>query len=368
MPHEHRSPQDRPGTRPPRDRRAAPTPHTAHDPRARQLLELQRHAGNDAVQRLVAGGAPPVGAVAVQREVVTIGGEKVDVADDTEKAEAQAILTRLEESFDVALNSQYTIQGIKDQYTNVKDEVKATLKARTWRMVELRALEQALGYYAPILGAERASSTRAGTGQEVTSVGKVDQAIDANIPAGKLDTTTLGEFFRAKKNMGLFKASEGFKADFAKESDQLVGTFVHEIAHGLLAYAISDYIAATGYWKDRSTTLSSSKRKESPVTEYGKVSAAEDLCESAMMFFVEPARLQKKCPKRYAFMTQLGKDWVPPPAVAPQVLPAAAAPTATPAPVPAAGPAATGFTGLFQRIGRLFSRSSTPKTPTGAAP
>lgn len=285
---------------------------------AEGLLALQSLAGNDAVQRML--GAD----VAVQRKVEKIGDENVQVANDKEKAEAEAILKRVKDLYGVEVSSATTIAGIKAEYGDVKASVKNKLKARTWRMVELRSLEKALKYYAAILGAERAKSTRKGADQEVTSVGKVTQAIDENTPAGKLDTSTLGEYFETKKNMGLFKASEGYKSDFSSEKDQLTGTFVHEIAHGLLAYAIPDYITKTGYWKDEYTKLSKSKQVEAPVTSYGKTSAAEDICESAMMYFLRPERLKKKCPKRYAFMEALGKAWLPPPAKAPQVAPSAA--------------------------------------------
>lgn len=84
--------------------------------------------------------------------------------------------------------------------------------------------------------------------------------------------------------------------DFPSEGDQLTGTFVHEIAHGLLGCAIGDYIEATAYWSDRYTKLPKASRKEAPVTNYGKENAAEDLCESAMMFLVKPERLKANCP------------------------------------------------------------------------
>ncbi len=291
-----------------------------------EVLRMQRLVGNLAVQRTLQVNAGSVAPGAIQRLIpraVTIGEEKVIVRNKKEKAEAEAIIKRIKENYGLELSSKTTVQGIKDEYTDVKKKVKDKLKTRAWKMKELRSLERALKFYAPILGGERANSTRAGSDQEVTSVGKVSQAIDEDSPAGKLDTTTLGEYFSSKKNMGLFKASENYKSDFPSLGDQLTGTFVHEIAHGLLAYAIPDYIKATGYWKDSNNELPKASRTESPITEYGETSAAEDICESAMMFFIDPARLLKKCPLRHAFMEQLGKDWVPPPVQAPELKPPA---------------------------------------------
>lgn len=321
---------------------------------AASVLELQRTAGNVALQRMLDNG-PPVrrGAAGptIQRAVEKIGEEEVEVANDEEKKEAADIIKELKDKYGVDVSSKTTVEGIKAQYTNVPETVLNSVKTRKWRMIELRALRDALKHYAPILGADRAKSTRKDAGQEVTSVGKVDQAIDKNIATGQLDTTTLGEYFSGKKNMGLFKASENYKADFPDEKDQLVGTFVHEIAHGLLAYALDDYITATGFWTDRNRK-SGTAGAEAPTTSYGEVSAAEDLCESAMMFFVKPSRLKdgdgsaagtsgNACPKRYAFMEKIGKDWMPPIQAVPQVVPAAATststPTATPTAVGAAG-------------------------------
>ncbi len=299
--------------------------HVATDDSPQELLRLQRTVGNRAVQRAIELRTAPVSHGAVQRlfsKTVTIGEEKVVVKNKKEEAEAKEILKRIKENYGIEVSSKTTIQGIKDEYTDVKQKVKDKLKARAWKMRELRSLERALKFYAPILGGERANSTRAGSDQEVTSVGKVSQAIDEDSPAGKLDKTTLGEYFSSKKNMGLFKASENYKSDFKDLGDQLTGTFVHEIAHGLLSYTIPDYIKATGYWKERNTKLAKDKRTETPITSYGKTNAAEDLCESAMMFFIDPSRLESSCPLRYAFMQKVGKDWVPPPKEAPQLKPA----------------------------------------------
>lgn len=297
---------------------------------AANLLRLQRLAGNRAVQTLIT--APAADASVVQRKVETIEGEAVDVADARQKAEAEKILKDVKATYAITVSSTTTVEGIKTQYDKVPKAVLDKLKTRTWRLKELRALQSALRHYAPILGAERAKSTRKGADQEVTSVGKVEQAIDANTPAGQLDTTTLGEYFKGKKNMGLFKASEGYATDFSDESDQLTGTFVHEIAHGLLRYALDDFVKALPYWTD-ANTASGKAGAEAPITTYGTTNASEDLSETAMMYFVAPKRLKdgdgktagkagNPCPKRFAFMEKLGKDWLPPPVAAPQVQPA----------------------------------------------
>lgn len=292
---------------------------------AHELTHVVQQGGTDASATVSRAVQPRV-----QRKAYDIGstGEQLEVGFFTSKkerqalvAEAEEIITELKETYGVVVSSSTTIEGIRNEYTDVSKKVRDSLATKAWRIKELRALRRALGYYAAILGANRENSSRKDADQEVTSVGKVKQAIDEDTPAGKLDTTTLGEYFASKKNMGLFQASERFKADFDNVGDQLTGTFVHEIAHGLLAYAIPDFIAETGYWKDRNTELARPKRTEWPATDYGETNAAEDICESAMLYFVDPARLKRDAPLRYAFMKKIGTSWVPAPSQAPQVQP-----------------------------------------------
>ena len=308
---------------------------------------LQRTQGNQAVQHMIARARAHI-----QRKIVTVGTEKVEVSDTKEAAEteeAKTIMETLKTTYGVDIASGTTVEAIKEQYTNVPKKVTDALSTRQWRMIELRALADALKSYAPILGAARANSTRKDAAQELTSVGKVTQAIDTNTPAGELDTTTLGEYFKGKKSFGLFKSSEGATPDFADEKDQLVGTFVHEMGHGLLAYAYDDFVKATdGFWTDQDTK-SGKAGAEAPITDYGAKNAREDLCETAMMYFVKPDVLKagqgaakgtpkNPAPLRFAFMENIGKGWLPPVKAAPQVLPSSASSTATSTATPATTP------------------------------
>lgn len=343
--------------------------------------ELLAHELTHVVQQGAAGGQADhvhrsADTDAVQRKAYDIGktGEKLEVSFFTAKSkrvalvkEASEIIEELRTSYGVSVSSSTTVQAIDDDYDEVTRKVRNSLRTRPWRIEELRALRRALAFYADILGANRATSTRASSDQEVTSVGKVKQAIDKNTSAGKLDTTTLGEYFASKKNMGLFKASEHYVADFDNLYDQLTGTFVHEVAHGLLAYAIPDYIKETGYWKDRNTERPKPRRTESPITEYGETNAAEDLCESAMMYFIAPKRLQAACPLRYAFMVKIGTAWLPPPTEAPQVQPDApgTAPKTT-ASTPSTPPQASNALDEVEKIVDEVNRSATSTTDTAS--
>jgi hypothetical protein len=328
--------------------RLATRPGDANSSHVALIGHLQRTHGNHAVQDVIARALAEI-----QRKIVTVGTEKVEVSDTKEAAEteeAKTIIATLKTTYGVDISSSTVVDAIKEQYANVPKTVTDALTTRQWRMIELRALADALKSYAPILGAARANSTRKDAAQELTSVGKVSQAIDTNTPAGELDTTTLGEYFKGKKSFGLFKSSEGATPDFADEKDQLVGTFVHEMGHGLLAYAYDDFVKATdGFWTDQDTK-SGKSGAEAPITDYGAKNAREDLCETAMMYFVKPDVLKagqgatkgtpkNPAPLRFAFMENIGKGWLPPVKAAPQVLPSTAPSPTTPAPTPV--PAAT---------------------------
>ena len=302
-----------------------------HKPSQSSMLGLQKSFGNQAVALML------LARTVVQRKLEMIGAEQVEVDEDStkgaqEKQEAEQIIAALKAMYGLDLSAANVIEGIKEGYPDAPDTVKGALKARHWRMIELRAVADALKNYAPILGAARANSPRKDTAQEVTSVGKLEAAIDEDTPAGELDTTTLGEYFAGKKAMGMFQLSEGDTGEFPDEKDQLVGTFVHEIAHGLLKYAIPDFINETGgYWTDEDTK-SGTPGVEAPTTSYGATNAAEDICETAMFYFVNADRLKNgdgaaagapgnAAPLRHAFMLKLGRSWLPPLSQAPQVTP-----------------------------------------------
>jgi hypothetical protein len=126
--------------------RLATRPGTdASNSQASLIIGLQGSSGNAAVlrvvHRLVGDGA------LVHRKIVAIGSEKVEVSDSKEAletAEATKIIADIKSSYGIELSSSETIEAIKAQHTNVSDAVKNSLKARQWRMIELRSLAKAL--------------------------------------------------------------------------------------------------------------------------------------------------------------------------------------------------------------------------------
>jgi hypothetical protein len=276
-------------------------------------LTLQRRIGNRAASRQLSR---------VPKEVA-VGAEKVMVESDAETEEATKLIEGMKSAYGVEISSA---QGVKSTLATYKDAPEAErnkVKARPWLMSELRSLNKALKHFEPILGAKRATSTRKDAAQEISTAGKVTFSIDSNDATGKVDST-LGQYYRDDKNFSMYKLNETSTVDFpGNKEKQQEATAVHEIAHGLMEYALPGFIAATGYWTNR-TTKSGAAGKEAPPTAYGNKNAAEDLCESVMFYFVDQARLKdgmpgkakgtpgNPCPERLAYLKTVIEGWAPP--------------------------------------------------------
>lgn len=246
--------------------------------------------------------------VSFERTVVTIAGEQVAVSSKAEAQHARRILQTLREVYGIEVDSDEGVDAIKADYTRVPETELDKLKTKEWEYKELAALERALAHFAPILGSARDDSSRSGSDQEISSVSKLDQAIDSNRATGQLDTTTLGEFFADSSNFSMFTAGTDSTVDFADNDTQLEGTAVHEIAHGLMKSDLPAFVAAIDYWTDE-YTASGKSGAEAPVTSYGQTNAGEDLSESVMYFFVDPATLKSQCPDRHAWISTLVQGW-----------------------------------------------------------
>ena len=246
--------------------------------------------------------------------------EQVVVANDVEAKKAAEIIKQIYVQYGIDVNSQAGVDAIDRDYDEVPREIRDKLRTKAWEYKELVALKAALDRFAPILGDARKDSDRSGEAQEITTVSKVDHAIDENSVDGVLDDTTLGEYFGESTNFSIFTAGTDSTTDFPDNAKQLEGTAIHEIAHGLMKYCLSDFVAKTPYWD--STYLASGKAGvEAPITDYGATNASEDLSETIMYFFVEPATLQagiggaakgvagNPCPERYDFVDKAVSAW-----------------------------------------------------------
>jgi hypothetical protein len=280
------------------------------------ILALQRSAGNHAVTRALQVARAPdfwgkVTKALTGTYSIAVGAEKVWVADEKQEAEAARIIADIKARYGVEISSLKSVAAVRDHYDAPPEAVRRSVRTDAWQFRELVALERALAHFAPILGDRRPHSTRKGADQEVTSAGKGEQSITKNTAAGTLDPDTLGEFFKESKNFTMFEPGERSTIDFPGDNaKQLEATAVHEIAHGLMKYAIDEFMAATEFWTDEDTK-SGKAGAEAPPTPYGQKNAREDLSESVMMYFVAPKRLSDPCPKRFAVLEKIVLAWVP---------------------------------------------------------
>lgn len=278
------------------------------------LLALQRSHGNAHVSRLVTG--------IIQRQpatkVISIGSEQVIVASDAEKTEAEAIFKEVREKYGIRMSSSSGITAIDTDYDKVPDSVKKQLKTTAWKMEELRALSRALVHFSPILGKERASSTRSGDKQEAASVSKLEQGIDKK--TAKFTKKLKAQQFDTLRNVTLYSSLTDFPADFKGDRvREIEGIIIHELAHGLLDYAVDNYLKNLPYWKDASTK-SGKAGAEAPITEYGSENIDEDLGEAVRFYFLAPQKLKdgtgapagkpgNPCRKRFELIDGYVKAW-----------------------------------------------------------
>ena len=161
--------------------RPAPVAQPTH---VAQVLAAQSGAGNAMVSRALVKGRAPAQQIqgnwisdivnkakknAGMPYVADIGGEKVQVTDAKQEAEAARIIKEIPEKYGVEISTSKGVQAVKDHYDKAPESVRKKVKGATWLFAELQALERALEHFAPILGTSRMLSDRAGVEQEVTS-------------------------------------------------------------------------------------------------------------------------------------------------------------------------------------------------------
>lgn len=250
--------------------------------------------------------------------IVTIGTEQVEVTQPGERAEAENIFRKLREKYGVRVSSPSGVRALELHYSQVPEAVRAGLRTKEWTMRELRALERALENFAPILGEARTGSTRSGQRQELMSVGKLRQSITENSPGGVLEgrtsrRITKGEYFDASHNLAMFAAGEKDSAEV------LTALAIHEIAHGLMDYAVDDYARRLDYWGPDGKP-SGKAGAEAPITPYGTMNPDEDLAEAVKFYFSAPQTLKNgtgapagtpgnPCRKRFALIDEYVKAW-----------------------------------------------------------
>lgn len=236
---------------------------------------------------------------------LSFNSESVVVHDKWEEINIVRMMRELKEVYGIELNSFKSKAVIQTSYKDhASAEVVDQVKAATWEFKEIHALYHAAKHFAPILGANRINSTRKGTPQEVLFAGKVNAAIKNN----QLSNSVMGQFYDKYDTLNLTQAGTDMRNDFEFNTQELEGTAIHELAHGLMDYALQDYITEIGYWSDVQT-LSGEEGAEQPITHYSNTNAKEDFAEAMMFFFMKPDVLASKCPKRFRFIMIRMLEW-----------------------------------------------------------
>lgn len=262
----------------------------------------------------------PVEEVVEYPKVVTIGSEKVNLEQEADLEEAKSIIAELKSTYGIDLSSPTAMDGVKGNLSVTLGGEIAKLQATKWEMKELRAVRVAVARFAPILGEERKKSTLADKAQGVTTIGRVTDAFDDSSTGPKLAAGVMGEYFGKNKSVGLFNTTTDLVDDryVAEGKDApdnnttIEANAIHEMAHGLVQPSeLANWISKLDFWTDR-VTPSGKKGAEEPPTEYGKSGgAAEDLCESVAIFFVNRPMLKKVAPEREAFIAKVVAGWTP---------------------------------------------------------
>jgi hypothetical protein len=269
---------------------------------AAALLALQRSAGNRAVVDILARQPETKS----KPKVVTVEGERVEVASDAEAKDAERILKLLKDTYGVAFDSLTARNAVRKDKTErgvSKDDVEK-IDVVPWTYMDLKDLEAGFKYYAPILGKARTKSKRRGTPQEVTRMGRLSHYLD----------NPEGQYLHEYGTIAIFRDHPRAIPDLDES------TAVHEIAHAVFGPLVEDFRQKIGYWT-RPTDTRKDGSSEAPPTPYGDKNPDEDLSESVALYFTAPDVLKKgspvkkrgqvgnACPKRFAWIKKEVKSW-----------------------------------------------------------
>ncbi|UOZ03260.1 hypothetical protein [Amycolatopsis sp. WQ 127309] len=135
------------------------------------------------------------------------------------------------------------VRAVHDTNPQAKPTVLARVKPREFSENETRAIDDALKHYAPILGERRAHSSRAHAEQEVRHFA----AVSFGVERGQIAPTARAEYLASHGTVNLY-AMGVINREFGGGHRGIEGTVTHELAHGLLSYALDDYSKHVGSW------------------------------------------------------------------------------------------------------------------------
>ncbi|MGI5230635.1 hypothetical protein [Actinoallomurus sp. CA-142502] len=198
--------------------------------------------------------------------------------------------------FGVQVDSGAAVTAVREKNPRADAGALSKVRERRWSPEELSAVRAALEHYAPILGMRRERSNRAGIDQEVSWIG----AVSFGITRRGIDYGMAGEYIDSHKTVTMY-APILLAKDLGGGRREIEGTVTHELAHGLLKYALPEFTEAFGSWgADGRPKLP--EGVEPPITAE---TAAADLEASIRSSFLTPERLAARSPKHAAAVATL---------------------------------------------------------------
>ncbi len=192
------------------------------------------------------------------------------------------------------------VRAVHETNPQAKPTVLARVKPREFSENETRAIDDALKHYAPILGERRATSSRAHAEQEVRHFA----AVSFGVERGQIAPTARAEYLASHQTVNLY-AMGVINKEFGGGHRGIEGTVTHELAHGLLSYALDDYGKHVGSWHPDG----SPHRKpggEAPADPKIRDDVA-DFKAALKSHLLDPAGFATRSPRRSEFVTRLAQ-------------------------------------------------------------
>ncbi|WP_328456859.1 hypothetical protein [Amycolatopsis sp. NBC_00438] len=192
------------------------------------------------------------------------------------------------------------VRAVHETNPQAKPTVLARVKPREFSADEIRAIDDALEHYAPILGERRASSSRAHAEQEVRHFA----AVSFGVERGQIAPTARAEYLASHGTVNLY-AMGVINKEFGGGHRGIEGTVTHELAHGLLSYALDDYGKHVGSWNPDGSPHRSSGG-ELPADPKIRDDVA-DFKAALKSHLLDPEGFATRAPRRSQFVTQLAQ-------------------------------------------------------------
>jgi hypothetical protein len=237
--------------------------------------------------------------------------ERVTVANDDELKEARRIYAKIKKAYGVTLDSSTALATYEKRAGT--DRLPFPTEVKSWTLQELRAIDEALGYFEPLINEDARKLGR----PHPERIGRAQ----FRVPTSPNPLLQQAEPDLGGQNFGddivLFNA-------LSRSPSSAVRTIVHELGHNVFGSLTSEFLQHLPYWKDFSTHVDLEKMGgdndlipglteglfEPPMRGYGSKNVGEDIADSVMFYFLDPVEFKRQCPRRFAIIDRKFKQEV----------------------------------------------------------